>query len=241
MARNQLPNFLLLQVRNPDDPMREQEVDCFTRALTCSRQSIKCVDLLRANPTKADLDRADIVLLGGSGDYSVTDEGPWLERILDSLRQLADLAKPTFASCWGFQAFARALGGLCIHDPAHAELGNVELGLTVAGQADPLFGQLPHSFLGHAGHEDHVVALPPGAVLLASTPEVRNQAFRLADLPIYCTQFHPELDRAGFLQRVGYPRYVEQIVGIPYGEFAATCRETPEANTLLKRFVELIG
>ena len=241
VEHKQMPNFLLLQIRNHNDPMREQEVGCFARALDCPRESIDRVDLLGSAPTTTELERADIVLLGGSGDYSVTDDGPWLERALDSLRRLTDLAKPTFASCWGFQAFARALGGRCIHDPAHAELGNVKLELTAAGQVDPLFGQLPNRFLVHAGHEDHVVALPPGAVLLASSADVRNQAFRLAGLPIYCTQFHPELDCASLLQRVeAYPRYVERIAGVSFDEFTATCRETPEANTLLRRFVEMV-
>lgn len=222
--------------------MRDQEVGCFAQALDCPAERIERIDLLCSPPSKADLDRADVILLGGSGDYSAADEGPWFDQILDSLRRLTDLAKPTFASCWGFQAFARALGGRCIHDPAHAELGNVELELTAAGQSDPLFGQLPSRFLGHAGHEDHVVNLPPNAVLLASTAAVRNQAFRIADLPIYCTQFHPELDRTAFLQRIeAYPRYVEQIAGIPYEEFAASCRETPEANRLLRRFVEIVS
>ncbi len=234
--------FLLLQIRNHSDPMREQEVGCFARALDCPQENIARVDLLNSAPGKADLDRVDVVLLGGSGDYSVTADGPWIERTLDALRQLTDIAKPTFASCWGFQAFARALGGRCIHDPAHAELGNVELKLTDAGQTDALFGQLPPRFLGHAGHEDHVVVLPPDAILLASTAKVRHQAFRLADLPIYCTQFHPELDCRSLLERVeAYPQYVQRIAGIPYDEFAATCQETPEANSLLRRFVELVS
>ena len=90
---------------------------------------------------------------------------------------------------------ARALGGECVNDLPNAELGTIELTLTEAGRNDPIFGQLPVTFTGQAGHEDHVVALPPDAVLLASSPRVPEQAFRFAGRPIYCTQFHPELDR----------------------------------------------
>jgi GMP synthase (glutamine-hydrolysing) len=135
---------------------------------------------------------------------------------------------------------ARALGGRCIHDPAQAELGTIELHLTAAGRIDPVFGQLPPVFAAQAGHQDHVVELPPGAVLLASSDRVENQAFTFAGKPIYCTQFHPELTRADLAERVRqYPSYVENIAGVPLDEFLRNWTgETPEANGLLRRFVE---
>jgi GMP synthase (glutamine-hydrolysing) len=234
-------HYLLLQTRNSDDAMRRQEVDCFARALECDASDIDVVDLLSRGPSQAELDRADTVLLGGSGHYSATSEGAWLDRAFDVLRDVHRQSKPTFASCWGFQAMSRAMGGRCIHDPAHAELGTIELRLTEAGRADPLFGTLPAKFCGQAGHEDHVTDLPADAVLLASSDRVRNQAFHFAGKPIYCTQFHPELDRAAITERVrAYPQYVERIAAVPHDQFLQTCRETPEANHLLRRFVELV-
>jgi len=235
------PRYLLLQTRNFDDPMRLQEVHCFVRMLDCAPADVEVVDFLERGPSPAELDRADIVLLGGSGHYSAASEGQWLERTLDALRHIHQVAKPTYASCWGFQAMARAMGGRCIHDPQYAELGTVELQLTDAGRADPLFGTLPSKFNGQAGHEDHVVELPPDAILLTSSARVRNQAFQFAGKPIYCTQFHPELDRNALQQRAqAYPKYVERIAGIPYDAFIQNCRESPEANDLLRRFVELV-
>jgi GMP synthase (glutamine-hydrolysing) len=133
------------------------------------------------------------------------------------------------------------MGGRCIHDPQHAELGTVELHLTPAGQADPLFSSLPSTFTGQAGHEDHVTDLPPDATLLASSTRVRNQAFRFTDKPIYCTQFHPELNRTDLADRArAYPEYIERIAAMSHEDFIASCRETPEANGLLRRFVELV-
>jgi GMP synthase (glutamine-hydrolysing) len=233
--------YLLLQTRNSDDAMCAQEVGCFARTLECDAADIGVVDFLVRVPTASELNGADLVLLGGSGHYSAAGESEWLERSLDALRDLHRLAKPTFASCWGFQAMARAMGGRCIHDPRFAELGTIELRLTEAGRADPLFCTLPPVFGGQAGHEDHVVELPEDAVLLAFSRRVRNQAFQFAGKPIYCTQFHPELDRAAISERVAaYPQYVERIAGVPADEFLATCRETPDANQLLKRFVALV-
>jgi GMP synthase (glutamine-hydrolysing) len=191
-----------------------------------------------------------MLLLGGSGHYSAADvaddigrsspRAQWLERTLDALREIHNLAIPTFASCWGFQALSRAMGGHCINDLPNAELGNIELTLTEPGLADPVFGTMPPVFRAHAGHEDHVVELPPGAVLLAYSARVREQAFRFAGKPIYCTQFHPELNRAAILERVtAYPEYVERIARTTYDEFIRSVEETAEANTLLMQFVKV--
>jgi GMP synthase (glutamine-hydrolysing) len=236
-----MPRFLLLQTRNADDGMRAQEVRCFARALDCDVLTIDVFDLLAAAPSALRLKQADIILLGGSGHYSAAGEGPWLERALDAMREIHCLKRPTFASCWGFQAMARAMGGHCVNDLPNAEVGTIELRLTDAGHADPLFGQLPTTFLGQAGHEDHVVELPSDAVLLASSGRVAEQAFRFQNRPIYCTQFHPELDRKALLERVdAYPEYVERSAGMPFDEFTASVNETPEANSLLRRFVDLV-
>jgi GMP synthase (glutamine-hydrolysing) len=231
--------FLLMQVRNADDPMIEQEVAAFARVLDCDPARIGIHDLLTGGPSAAQLDEADVVLLGGSGHYSAAGEGAWLDRILDTLRDIHACAKPTFASCWGFQAMARAMGGRVIHDPARAELGTHHLTLSEAGQADPVFSPLGKSFLAQMGHVDRVERLPDDGVLLASTVLVDNQAFRFADKPIYCTQFHPELSVENLIGRVrAYPEYAEQILGITPDEFAAACQETPGAEKLVRRFVE---
>ena len=234
--------FLLLQVRDDDDPMRAQEVGCFARSLQCDASDIKTYDLLAGAPTTADLAGVDATLVGGRGAYSAAGEGAWLERALDGLRCVVDSDVPMFASCWGFQALARALGGVCVHDPARAELGTIELTPTKAAADDPVFGNLPDPFLGQAGHEDCVTELPGEAILLASSPRATNQAFKLRDRTVYCTQFHPELDRHQLLERVAaYPRYVEEIAGISSEEFCRQCRETPDANALLLHFKGLIA
>jgi GMP synthase (glutamine-hydrolysing) len=187
------------------------------------------------------LTRHDMMLLGGSGDYSAAGEGDWLERALDTLREIHRLGRPTFASCWGFQAMARALGGHVIHDPPRAELGTIELYLTPQGECDPVFGRLGRSFLGQAGHEDRVEQLPEGAVLLASSSKVVHQAYCFPDRPIYCTQFHPELNKEDLVRRVrAYPQYVRHIAGMTVERFVDGCHETPDSARLLRHFVEYV-
>ncbi|MCA9073448.1 MAG: type 1 glutamine amidotransferase [Planctomycetaceae bacterium] len=238
--------YLLLQIRNPDDPMRSHEVECFSRALKTTPAQIAVLDLLNAQPSAAQLAETDVVLLGGSGHYSVVDEtsvadppADWLRRALDVMRNLHERRQPTFASCWGFQAMARALGGRVIHDATMAEIGTHELTLTPAGHEDPIFGPLSDQFLGQMGHEDHVIELPPNATLLASTGQVTHQAYRLDDAPIYCTQFHPELNRSDLLRRLdAYPEYIRHLTGMSIEEFASTVKDASETEALLPRFVK---
>jgi GMP synthase (glutamine-hydrolysing) len=233
------PRFLLLQVRDADDPMREHEVSCFRRALAGEAGQIRIFDLLSGAPSWRDLEDVDVVLLGGSGNYSVARGGPWLPAALEAMVGLYESGKPTFASCWGFQAMARALGGEVVTDHSRAEVGTIRLELTEAGVRDAVFSPLGKTFLAQSGHEDVVTALPPGATLLARSERVENQAFRIEGKPIYGTQFHPELAAADLVARMGrYPSYLRLIGARDVEELARITPDTPEAEALLGRFLD---
>jgi len=222
--------------------MCAQERTSFSAALECDLDDIRCWNLISGGPDKASLDDSDVVLIGGSGHYSAAGEGEWLDRALDVLRDLYESKKPTFASCWGFQAIARALGGTTFHDLDHAELGSIPVTLTDAGRNDPIFGALADEFQALQGHEDYVAELPPGAILLASTQLVPNQAFTFPDRSLYATQFHPELTRERYLERLrAYPNYIEEITGLSYDSFATQVEETPGISGLLTRFAAQVA
>lgn len=231
--------YLLIQIRDADDPIRQQEVDCFAAALVCAKEAIGTFDLLSTQLRDEHLEGYDMVVIGGSGRYSVTSEEPWLHQALRSLQFLLETGKPTFASCWGFQALSRAAGGKVTHDLEHAELGTHRVFLTEEGRSDLIFSQLPESFRTYMGHEDRVTELPPGAVLLASNDRVAQQAFRFEGQPVYCSQFHPELTLPTLMTRIeAYPEYCERIAKIPFEVFRQQCEPAPESETILKRFAD---
>src|SRR3954467_12929877 len=97
--------YLLLQTRNAGDPMAAQEVRCFAKALECEISAISVFDLIGSAPSIETLQKADMLLLGGSGHYSVASKSidtkepkrprpPWIDRTLDALREIHRLAKP---------------------------------------------------------------------------------------------------------------------------------------------------
>ena len=237
------PRFLLLQVRNPGDPMAAQEVSCFARSLSCATSRIEVFDLLSGVPSRSALHRADVVLLGGSGEHSVVRGGSWLSRALNTMVDLYTLSRPTFASCWGFQAMAQALGGEVVTDRGRAEVGTVWVELTSKGEADPVFGPLGKRFRVPIGHEDIVTVIPEGARLLASSALVENQAFVFPGKPIYATQFHPELNRADLVARLTkYTNYLTLTGHKTIREFEKNTPETPESQSILPRFIkEVLG
>ena len=219
--------------------MSDHELESFVRCLHGQPVRIEVFDLLDRPLAPADLAEVELILLGGSGAYSAAAGGPWFGTALQSLRVAHASSIPTFASCWGFQGMAAATGGVVVNDRRRAEIGTYEVALTDAGRADEVFGGLPPRFKAQMGHEDLVETLPPGATLLASSPLVVNQAYRFDNRPVYCTQFHPELDVDGMRRRLSaYPRYVEEVVGSTYEEIAARFEETTAANGLLQRFVD---
>lgn len=234
-----LKPMLLLQARDADDPIRFQEVGCFHRLLETDSSQLEVKSLFDPVEERDQLQRRKAIFVGGSGDYSIAHGGDWLANALAWMQTVVELSRPTFASCFGFQAMALALGGSVRTDLESAEVGTIELTRTAAARDDSLFAPLPERFLGQAGHQDIVDRLPSNAILLASTEKTKNQAFRLEGLPIYCSQFHPELDLDSLLERIrNYPEYVEKIAGIPYQQFADQCRETPDSNQILPRFVK---
>lgn len=235
------PQYLLLQGRRLDDPMRLHEIECFSRAVGAGNVEIKALDLVRDRPTIDQIAAHDVVFVGGSGDYSIVDDQPWTDDVLATMQALYDHQIPTLASCWGFQTMARALGGQVVTDMARAELGTFPVELTGAALADPLFSHCDSPLLVQLGHQDIVTRLPTDAIQLASSSLVENQAFCFPDRPIYCTQFHPELTRSDLRQRCrAYPEYVEKIAGVPVDAFLDQCRDTPQANSLIRRFVGMV-
>jgi len=232
--------FLLLQARNPDDPIRKEEVGQFAARLGVPRAKVTPWDLLAGPPELAELASYTALLVGGSGEYDVSRGNlPGLEATLAFLRRVVAAGFPTFASCFGFQLLVAALGGEVVRDPTNAEVGTVRVCLTEAGKGDALFGALPGCFWAQAGHHDRADRLPAGVVPLAFSDKAPYQALRVPGRPIWATQFHPELTEEDTFRR--FRRYAAVYApGLSDQAIRARLRPSPEANALLLRFRRLL-
>ena len=89
------------------------------------------------------------------------------------------------------------------------------------------------------GHLDRIAAPPLTIVELARSERCPQQLVRVADKPVYGSQFHPEIDRRHFLDRLAvyrrdYAPSEEELLKVE-----RTLRASPEAARLLPRFLEL--
>lgn len=218
--------------------MAAHEHRCFAERADLGLSEVDVHFMAAGTPADDVLRSYDALFFGGSGAYSVLDDVDWIKRGLDVLVQAVELQVPSWASCFGFQGLALALGGEVVADPERTEMGSTRLQLTEAGLRDPLLGQLPERFWAQEGHHDRVSRLPDGVVLLATGEVCHAQAFRVEQAPFWASQFHPELTVARTVDRFRF--YGEHYLE---GDHEATLaqlmsgEESPELGTLLANLV----
>lgn len=134
---------------------------------------------------------AGVVCLGGG--MNADDEGshPWIPAVRHLLARAARGGLPTLGICLGAQFLAVATGGRVSPCEGGPEVGASLVSKKDAAWTDPLFAELPLMPDVMQFHGDGISTLPPGAVLLASSPRYPHQAFRL-HRAAYGVQFHIE-------------------------------------------------
>ena len=139
-----------------------------------------------------DLRDYDAVIFAG-GEYRPDEfDLPIFQAERERIMEALEANVPILGICLGHQLLAYWLGGEVKR--GRWEIGWLPINATDAGRSDPLLAGLGQSFYGFLWHGDRVTRLPEGAVLLASSEEVRVQAYRLRDRPVWGVQFNPQYD-----------------------------------------------
>ena len=216
--------FLLLSTR-AEEVAAEEEYAAFLRETGLERHELVGWRMTEAPLPSYDLGSFAGVMLGG-GPFNSSDpaevKSPTQHRVERELAGLLDEMVawdlPFLGACYGIGTLGVHQGGVV--DRVHAEpIGAVAVNLTDAGRVDPLLDGVPAVFDAYVGHKEACRVLPAHATLLASSAGCPVQMFRIGS-NLYATQFHPELDRAGIINRVriyrhaGYfpPEDVERII-----------------------------
>ncbi|MEP3838417.1 MAG: glutamine-hydrolyzing GMP synthase [Algibacter sp.] len=98
--------------------------------------------------------------------------------------------KPMLAVCYGAQYLAHFSGGEVAPSNTR-EYGRANLSFVQKGE--PFFSNISEGSQVWMSHSDTIKALPKGGVLLASTTDVENAAYKIQGETTFAIQFHPEV------------------------------------------------
>ena len=136
---------------------------------------------------------AGLMVLGGAMSANDDELLDWIGPLKELIRDAAAEGVPTLGICLGHQLIASALGGRAAPNPRGQQVGLLDVGWTPAASEDRLFGGLATPRRGAQWNNDIVVELPPGATVLAQTPDDEPQVVRYGPA-IWGVQLHPEVD-----------------------------------------------
>lgn len=176
-------------------------------------------------------DFAALVVTGSAA--SVIERTPWILAAERALAAFVSAGVPTLGVCFGHQLLGQALGGDVQPNPRGREIGTVETELFAD---DPLFADLPRRLLVNMSHVDSVVALPPGARVLARTVLEPHAAVRFGERA-WGVQFHPEFD--GSVMRGYIEARAHQVANEGIDLSTLRAETSPDATRILTRFTEL--
>jgi GMP synthase (glutamine-hydrolysing) len=194
---------------------------------------IKYVNFERHPGFEPSLEGYDgLIVLGGPMNVDEVERYPNLAYEVQMIRETVRSGMPVLGICLGSQLIAKALGSR-VYKNKVKEIGWYDLSPTEAGRRDPLISHFSGKEKIFQWHGD-TFDIPAGAVLLASSPLCRNQAFRYGE-NVYGLQFHLEVDEPmveRWLRIPGNKKEIEELDGKIDPERIR--KETPEYIPRLK-------
>ena len=124
--------------------------------------------------------------------HGVYEDFDWIAPLKTFLRDCVERGVPVIGVCFGHQILAEAMGGKVVKSEKGWGLGVHHYSATAH---EDWFGALADGFSNYAIHQDQVIAVPPGATVLATSEfcEVAALAYGSPDRPVAISvQPHPE-------------------------------------------------
>lgn len=187
------------------------------------------------------LENFDALYVGGASEANVLEphKYPFNKNCIELLRYAAEISKPTFASCFGFQLAVLAFGGVILNKEKDYEMGTVKISLTNKAKSDLVYQGIEDQFPAVSVHRQYAATIPEPLEILAYTEQCIH-SFKYKNKPLWAFQFHPEVDRDTLVKRLTIfsQHYTDDSEHLK--EVLGSAVETPESNILLGNFVERV-
>ena len=233
--------ILLLQIRDNQN-VRNEEHQSFANFSKLEQHQIEILNAFDTPSFKTSLlDSFDALYVGGASEANVLepDKYPFVKNCIELLRYAAEISKPTFSSCFGFQLAVLAFGGVILNKDKGYEMGTVQISLTDKAKSDLVYQEIEDRFPAVSVHRQYASTIPDPLEIVAYTEQCIH-SFKYKNKPLWAFQFHPEVDRETLVKRLTifskhYTDNTEQLK-----EVLDSAVETPESNILLGNFVERV-
>lgn len=180
------------------------------------------------------------VVVSGS-PAMVTERAPWSLATATFLLEAMARDVPVLGVCYGHQLLADACGAQVDFNPRGRQIGTVHADLTAAGQADPLFENLPARLVVQTSHSQSVLALPEGLTCLAQSGRDPQHAFRVVNKQAWGVQFHPEFDAQVTRTYIEQRSEAIRSEGQDPDALLSAVVESDHGSRILQRFAALCG
>jgi GMP synthase (glutamine-hydrolysing) len=233
--------ILLLQIRDNRN-VRIEEHQSFANFSKIELHQIEILNVFDTPSFKPNqIDNYDALYVGGASEANVLepDKYPFVKNCIELLRYAAEISKPTFASCFGFQLAVLAFGGIILSKDKDYEIGTVKISLTDKAKSDLVYQGIKDRFPAVSVHRQYASEIPEPLETLAYTGQCIH-SFKYRNKPLWAFQFHPEVDRDTLVKRLTifsrhYTANAEHLKKV-----LESAVETPESNILLGNFVDRV-
>jgi GMP synthase-like glutamine amidotransferase len=219
----------LLVIDSFDEPHRSIAGDypaLYAHSFSSTGVEVDPVDVRDAE--LPDHDDRDGWIIPGSRQ-SVYDDEPWIRALESWTAEALDRRTPIAGVCFGHQMVGRVMGAPVTKADVGWNIGAIDYEV----QAEPDWLALPERYRLLASHQDQVLEVPDGALLLASAERCPVAAYSVDD-HVLCVQGHPEF--VPDLARSLYRSRVERIGAEPIAEALATL-DRPLDNAEVARWL----